>query len=264
MNGRIAVQMYTLREFTKTRADFVKTLDRVREIGYTGIQLSAVGCMNGAQPEVGAAEARQLADARGLKIVATHRGWDAVSKQTQQEIDFHLALGCDYAAIGSLPQSYNERGLKGYQEFVKDAAPVIAKFKAAGIVFGYHNHAWEFKRVPEGGTWYDVFVTAGAAAGLALEIDTYWVTHAGVNVVNLIKRSHGRLPVIHLKDKDVKGNDGVFAPIGEGNLDWDAILPAFDAAGTKWYCIEQDDCYGRDPFDCLASSYKFLVSKGLK
>jgi sugar phosphate isomerase/epimerase len=50
---------------------------------------------------------------------------------------------------------------------------------------------------------------------------------------------------------------GVMAPVGEGNLNWDGILPALDKAGTKWFIVEQDDCR-RDPFDCLASSFDYL------
>ncbi len=258
-----AVQLYTLREFLKTRADFIATLDKVRAIGYTAVQFSAVGCMNGEKPEVDAATARKLLDERGLACVATHRGWDALAKDTQREIDFHQALGCKYAGIGGIPAPYREQGAAGFRQFARDAQPTLAKLKAAGIVFVYHNHAFEFKRIlPGRKTWYDAFIEEGGA-DFGLEIDTYWAAHAGVNPTTLIRRCAGRVPVIHVKDKDVTGNDGVFAPIGEGNLAWDEILPACRAARVEWYCVEQDNCYGRDPFDCLKSSFEFLVSKGV-
>ena len=48
------------------------------------------------------------------------------------------------------------------------------------------------------------------------------------------------------------------APVGEGNLDWDGIIPACVAAGVEWYAVEQDD-YLSDPFDCLRSSYEYLA-----
>ena len=57
-------------------------------------------------------------------------------------------------------------------------------------------------------------------------------------------------------------NETRMAPIGEGNMDWPAILAACKAAGVCWYAVEQDDCY-RDPFDCLQSSYEFLSGQGL-
>ena len=58
-------------------------------------------------------------------------------------------------------------------------------------------------------------------------------------------------------ESDLNGNEPVMAPIGEGNLDWDELLPALDKSGTRWIAVEQDQCY-RDPFDCLKSSFEFL------
>ena len=96
---------------------------------------------------------------------------------------------------------------------------------------------------------------------LALEIDFYWAVHAGVDPVDLIERTAGRLQVIHIKDKEVHPEEGpIIAAIGEGNMNWPKIIPALEKAGTEWYAVEQDRCL-RDPFDCLRSSYEYL--KGL-
>ena len=53
------------------------------------------------------------------------------------------------------------------------------------------------------------------------------------------------------------------APVGEGNINFDAVLYACESAGTEYLLAEQDDCYGEDPFDCLARSYKFLKAAGI-
>jgi sugar phosphate isomerase/epimerase len=259
MASRLAVQMYTIRDFTKTGRDFAESLRKCRAIGYEAVQLSAVGAMSGDRPEVSAAEARKMLDDNGLKCVATHRGWDALAQQTEAEIAFHQTLGCDFAAIGGLPGHYQEQGAEGYRAFVRDAAPVIAKLKAAGIRFGYHNHAHEFEHIGPGRrTLFDIFIEEGGADFL-LEIDTYWAVHAGVNPIPLFGRCVGRVPVIHLKDKEVVVKEGpVMAPIGEGNMDWDGILPACAEAGVEWYAVEQDICR-RDPFDCLRASFDFLT-----
>ena len=37
-----------------------------------------------------------------------------------------------------------------------------------------------------------------------------------------------------------------------------------ERAGVEHILIEQDNCNGEDPFDCLARSYKYLTSLGLK
>ncbi len=261
MVEKLAVQMFTLREFTKTAKDFADTCARVKEIGYGAVQLSAVGCMNGDSPEATAADARKVLDDNGLKCVATHRGFDALVDNTDAEIEFHQTLGCTYAAIGGLPRDrYHDHGAEGYRNFLKDAKDMAAKLKSAGITFGYHNHAHEF--IPGDDkckTCYDILIEEGKDF-LAMEIDTYWVAHAGADPVEIINRCPGRLQVVHLKDKVVHKEEGpTMAPIGEGNLNWKAIIPAFEKGGAEWYAIEQDKCY-RDPFDCLKSSFDFLKS----
>ncbi len=254
MQDKLAAQLYTLREHTKTARDFDNALGLCHEIGYAAVQLSAVGCMNGDQPEVDAKTARLMLDHNGLQCCATHRPWEALRDRTDEEIDFHLTLGCNYVAIGGLwPKDPTD-----FRRFIEESRPVIAKLKDAGIWFGYHNHSHEFVRNPETGKpWFDVLIEEGAP-DLMLEIDTYWVQHAGIDPASLLRRCANRIPVIHVKDKEVVPEEGpVFAPVGEGNLDWAGIIDACEEGGTEWYVVEQDTCR-RDPFDCLRSSFDYL------
>ncbi|MCC5788843.1 MAG: sugar phosphate isomerase/epimerase [Opitutales bacterium] len=260
---QLAVQMYTLRDFTKTSADLAKSLERVSKMGYPAVQMSAIGAMNGENPEVDAKTARQMLDDNGLKCIATHRPWDNFLNNLEGEIEFHKTLGCDYSAIGGVPGNFPNT-YEGYRQFLTEAKPVIARLKEAGIRFGHHNHSHEFFR-PErhGKTLEDILIEEGGP-DLFLELDLYWVEHAGLNCVRILERSHGRVPVIHLKDKEVlEGkNETRMAPIGEGTMDWDGILEGCRKAGVEWYAIEQDQCF-RDAFDCLQSSYDYLREKGV-
>ena len=45
-------------------------------------------------------------------------------------------------------------------------------------------------------------------------------------------------------------------------MNWPELLPAANAAGAEYFFIEQDDTYGRDPFDCIADSRAYLASLG--
>lgn len=262
MAGKLAVQMYTLRDFTKSAKDFAQSLEKVSAMGYPAVQLSAIGCMNGDEPEVSAAEARSMLDDNGLKCIATHRSWDALASATEEEIDFHKTLGCDYVAIGSLPGEYRDQGEDGFRKFLVDFRPVAEKLKENGLMFGYHNHSHEFIRTGNGRqTLYDIFIDEGGDL-FNMEVDVYWVAHAGANPQRIIERCRGRVSVIHFKDKEVVADGPIMAAIGEGNLDWDNLIPACETAGVEWYAIEQDTC-PRDPFDCLKSSYDFLTAMGL-
>jgi sugar phosphate isomerase/epimerase len=257
MSERIAVQLFTLREHTKTAKDFAHTLKRVSDIGYRTVQLSAVGAMNGDNPEVSVEDARKMLDDNGLKCIATHRPWDSLFHETEKEIAFHQTLDCDYCAVGGIPPEYGETP-EGYRKWVEDAKTIIPKLQQAGIRFGHHNHAKEFKRIERHGKCLEDIIIDEAGDDLYLELDLYWIEHAGLNCCRVLERSHGRVPVIHLKDKEViEGNDPVMAPIGEGNLDWPHIIPACEEAGVVYYAVEQDVCQ-RDEFDSLKSSFEYL------
>lgn len=254
LKNKLAVQLYTLRDHLKTAEDFATSLQKCAAIGYGAVQLSAVGCMD--DGSVGAAEAKKYLDDNGLKCVATHRNWTNLAEKTDDEIAFHKTMDCGYVAIGGLPREYESAGYDGYKKFLDDSAPVIARLKAAGIAFGYHNHSHEFRK-ENGTSLYDLFIEQGGP-DFGLEVDTYWVWHAGVDPVALFERIPGRAQVIHHKDKEVIAGEGpVIAAIGEGNLPWSKIIPACEAAGVQWHCVEQDTCR-RDAFDCLKSSFEYL------
>lgn len=257
MGLKLAVQTYTIRDFMKTPEDFAASMAKIAKIGYPAVQLSAVACMDGDAPALKVKQARKILKENNLKCVSTHRGWAGLKNETQKEIDFHGVLKCKHTAIGGLPQEYHSQD--GYKRFLDEAGPVIEKLTAAGITFGYHNHAHEFERFgPKRQTAFDQLVQGNP--NLAMEVDVYWVSHGGADPAKVLISLKGRVPVIHLKDKEVAERNPVFAPVGEGNLDWEAILKAGKKAGVKWYCVEQDTCR-RDQFDCLRSSFEFLKDK---
>ena len=260
---KIAAQMYTVREHTCSAEELAETLKKISDIGYTAVQMSAIKAMKGDNPEVSASEAKKMLDDNGLQCIATHRPWDSLLENTELEIEFHQQLGCDFAAIGGIPKDAYGDTEEGYRRFLQDASQVISKLKQAGIRFGHHNHAREFVRIKDG-RWLEEILIDEGGPDLMLELDLYWVEHAGVNCLKVLEKSHGRVPVIHLKDKEVvaEEKEPVMAPIGEGNMDWDEIIPACEQAGVRWYAVEQDVCR-RDAFDCLKASYDFLRGKGL-
>ncbi len=256
---RCAAQLYTLREFTGTSDGFRGVLRRCAEIGYEGVQLSAVGCMSGGLPSVDAALARNWLDEFGLSCCATHRPWPRLVEALDEEVEFHRTLGCGYLATGSIQGDFGDRP-DSYRRYLQAAEPIAAKLREQGIRFGYHNHSHEFARDPATGRV--CFESLLDAPWLQLELDTYWVAHAGACPSSLMRRAQGRIAAVHLKDMEVVLGEGpVMAPVGEGNLDWPDILDACREGGTEWLIVEQDVCR-RDPYDCLASSLRHLKQLG--
>lgn len=247
----IAAQLYTLREHLKTPEAIAATLQRVREIGYQAVQLSALG-------PIQTDRLKEILDANGLTVCATHIGWDRLRHDIQSVIDEHRTLGCRHVAIGSMPREY--RNQEGYRRFAREASEVAETLAGSGLTFSYHNHDFELERY-ESKTGLEILIDESVSS-LAFEIDTYWVQHGGGDPAAWIRRVSGRIPLVHLKDMTVKRGEVRMAEVGEGNLNWPAILEACREAGVEWYIIEQDICQ-RDPFESLAISLKNAQAMGL-
>lgn len=86
----------------------------------------------------------------------------------------------------------------------------------------------------------------------------------GGDPVAWIEACGQRMPLLHLKDFSLNPEfKRTFAAIGEGNMNWPAILAAAANQPIEYCFVEQDDCYGADEFDCLARSYRYLTAQGL-
>ena len=127
-----------------------------------------------------------------------------------------------------------------------------------GKYFMYHNHDHEFKKF-NGKPVLELLEENISPEMMGFTLDTFWVQAGGGDPAQWLERLSGRVPCIHLKDFSYGRK---MAPIGEGNINFDRVFEKAELAGTKYMLVEQDDCNGEDPFDCLKRSYEFLKSRG--
>ena len=122
----------------------------------------------------------------------------------------------------------------------------------------YHNHDGEFKK-HNGKLIIESLSEDFSPDEMGFTLDTFWVQAGGGDPAKWIERLSGRVPCIHLKDYAYGRK---MAVIGEGNINFDRVFEKAEAAGTEYMLVEQDDCNGEYPFDCLKRSYEFLKSRG--
>ncbi|NSW89784.1 MAG: sugar phosphate isomerase/epimerase [Firmicutes bacterium] len=247
---KIVAQLYTVRNFTQTPEDIKKTLHRVKEIGYDAVQVSGFGAID-------PYHLKDLADEAGVKIIVTHMPYNRMINDFDALVEEHKIWDCEYIGLGSMPPEYRKNA-EGFVKFAKEFSKIARKFADEGLKFVYHNHKFEFEKF-DGKTGMEILLNETDPEVFGFEIDTYWVQAGGADPVEWIKKVKGRMDVIHLKDMAIKEDKQIFAEIGEGNLNWPAILNTCKDIGVKWYCVEQDICL-RDPFESLAISFRNLKS----
>lgn len=245
---KLGAQLYTVREFTNNLEQFGETLKKIADIGYTEVQVSGT-CDY--EAEWLKAELRK----NGLSCVITHFKPDRVIADPAKAVAFHKVFDCNRVGIGFF--DLHNKPVLELCDTILSKAPEI---KAAGGKLYYHNHAVEFKKV-NGKRNIDVILEKFSPDELGIIMDTYWVQKGGADPIEWLYKLEGRVDAVHYKDMFWNGD---MAPIGEGNMNFEGIIAASEKVGVEHILVEQDNCNGEDPFDCLARSYKYLTSLGLK
>jgi sugar phosphate isomerase/epimerase len=256
--GPLGAELYTVRTIIDQDTDGV--LGRIAEIGYTEV-------------EPGRAALDKLAP-----LLKKHK-----LKPTSCHIEQELVVGGDTKA--TLPQAIESAknagaqmmifpylapvkrgGVDAMRKFADQMNEAGAKVVAAGMKFGYHNHAFEFGGKP-GERPIDVFMERFDPKIVGFQIDVFWVSVAGNDPVEWINRLKQRVISVHLKDKAVEQPvlyaenvpKTTFKEVGSGSLDFPGILKAASSVGVKHFFVEQDQTPA-DPVASLAQSYKYLRS----
>ena len=250
---KIAAQLYTLRDYLQTPEALASTFKKVKNIGYDAIQVSGIG-------NIDLNFVKETAEKQGLTICATHIPFQALKDNMPEVIKKHKLWNCKYVGIGAMPQEYQANN-ETYTAFAKEASEYGKILLENDLQLIYHNHNFEFKKF-NGITGLEILFKESDPAAFNFEIDTYWVQAGGANPVDLIKKMKGRLSVVHLKDMVINNDNEIqMAEIGQGNLNWPAILKACQKSGVEWCPVEQDICPG-DPFASLQISKTYLDSLG--
>lgn len=194
-------------------------------------------------------------------------------------LDDARTLECDMFRIGMMPMNAIGNFQKAV-DFAKQAEEYALKLKEDGVDLYYHNHHIEFMKVDG---MYLLDIIREHAPHLGFELDTHWIQRGGENPVKFIQKYAGSVRLLHLKDyrianvnmPDMSAPDAMqkfvhaffsepvqFAELGKGNLPLKECIEAGLAGGAEYFLIEQDDSYGRDPFDCLRDSRDHLIELG--
>ncbi|MBK9257360.1 MAG: sugar phosphate isomerase/epimerase [Saprospiraceae bacterium] len=255
----IGVQLYTVRELMAT--DPVSTLKSIAEIGYTDVECA--GYNEGKYYGMSPSEFKNILTDFGLKMQSGHVGtgiltpdlkrtmsneWEGVcedAKNVGQE-----AIFCGYF------QPDERKTLDDYRRVAELFNKCSETAKSYGLIFGHHNHDFEFEPI-EGQIPFTILLKETDPDKMVFELDMYWTTKAGVDPVELMKANPGRFPSWHIKDM-AKDEEQFFTEVGNGSIDFKKIFEHSEAAGLKYFYVEQDECRDRTPLESIKMSFDYL------
>jgi sugar phosphate isomerase/epimerase len=237
----IALQLYTVRD--ALGQDLDGGLKELAAIGYEHVELAGHYGLD-------AAELKSKLDAHGLKAIGGHVSYATPDGDAAQAAADAKVFGYDLIMQPYWPD--DQRTVAGYQPILEHARKASAEH---GLRFVYHNHDFEFDKLEDGRTAYEMLYDG---TDLLAELDTCWVAVAGHDPVAWMNRLSGRVPLLHVKDCSDYGAK-TLCELGKGKVPVADIVAAAPGVGVEALVIEQDNNWiDNDPLKSARLSYDAL------
>jgi sugar phosphate isomerase/epimerase len=176
-------------------------------------------------------------------------------------------LGAKYVVLPSAP---TQPDLDAYKKQADDFNDIGRRAKKAGTRFAYHNHGNGLQAM-NGTVPMELIFDKTDPDLVFFQMDIYWMTAGGVDVVKYLEKYKGRFRLMHIKDmsKAVRfagdGGDSqqwielfpYLANAGSGVLDLRSILTAAKRSGMEYFIVERD--LAPNGVDDLAKSVEYLT-----
>jgi sugar phosphate isomerase/epimerase len=257
----LGVQLYTVRGQLGPKAE--ATLKTIAEIGYKEVETTADAL----------ATVSPLLKTLGLTAPSGHFDYNAIAGAAPTDaftksVAQAAELGMKYYVIAYLfaPQ---RKTLDDYKRIADRMNEAARRVSAAGLQFCYHHHSFEFApHQAEGSaqTGWDVFMAQLDKTLVGFEVDVFWLATAGLDPAKTILELGPRVKMLHLKDRakdapktfsETEVPPASFKEVGNGTLDFAAILKAAREVKVDRFFVEQDQTPG-DPTASLRQSYQYL------
>lgn len=251
----IGLQLYSVREEISKNPNFDQILQKIAALGYTGVE--AAGYKDGKLYNLSPQEFKAKVEKAGMKVLSSH----ATKTLSEQElasgnfseslkwwdecIATHKAAGMKYIVT---PWMDVPKTLKDLETQCRYLDAVGAKCREQGLLYGYHNHSHEFKKV-EDKVMYDYMLEHTNPENVFFEMDVYWAVIGEVSPVDYFNKYAGRFKALHIKDHREIGQSGM--------VGFDAIFNNAKTAGLKYLFVELEDTRN-DIYTGLEQSIDYL------
>lgn len=221
---KIALQMYTVRE--ESQVNFLKTLEEVSKIGYEGVEFAGFY-------EVEARVLKAKLDELHLFPLSAHIPLEQLENNLDEVMKYNKTIG-NTTIVCPYSKWENDEEYQNIVSILNRAKTVLAENDMKLL---YHNHSHEFEK---SGHRYKLDLLLESVKGMKLELDTCWVAHGKVDVLEYMAIHTDDLELVHIKDIDYDGEEFVLRELGGGSLPIMDIINKSEELGLEWIIVEND------------------------
>lgn len=239
----VSLQLWSVRDTMNT--DFAATVKAVAAIGYPYVETAGYGNLN-------AEGAKTALDAASLKVSGMHVGIKKLRDELSTVVAEARLFGTTHVTCPSWPKE-DFATAAGCVKVGEELNSIGARLRAEGLRFSFHNHGAEFARV-DGRYVFDWMLDAAEPRNLGCQLDIYWAFRPGADPVQFIREHGRRITQLHFKDGDKERQ----TELGQGQVDFKAIMEVSEAVGAcEYYIVEQEE-YNFAPVESVRLCFEQL------
>ena len=178
----------------------------------------------------------------GLAMPTGHFSLNMLENDPDRVLEITSAVKMDSVFCPFLMPDDRPKTAEGWRDFGARLEKAGAPMRDAGLVFGWHNHDFEFAALEDGSVPMTHLMEGGPS--LAWEADIAWVIRGGADPLQWIETFKDRLSAVHVKDIGEQGEnedeDG-WADVGHGTVDWRGLMGVLKPLPIRHYIVEHDN-----------------------
>jgi len=199
------LQLWSLRR--ETEGDPAAVIRQLPEMGFGGIETAGdYGWSN--------QQWADLLEELGLRVAGIHTSLDDMEQRPDEILAWAQAIHCHRLVISSLGEEHRTK--EGYQKAIARMNKIGAPLRQDNFRLYYHNHAFEFELLPEGGCGMDILLHGAEPGVVKFEADVYWVEKGGLDSLDFVLSNAERIGMLHAKE--IIRQTGEETIVGEGDI----------------------------------------------
>lgn len=256
----MGLQLFTIRD--AMAKDPIGSLKTVAALGYADLETYGYDVNTDSYYGYKAREFKKILDDLNLTASSGHYGFSDYFEKPKEDLERYV----DQCIVGAkaLDKSYitwpwldlKFRTIDNYMLLSEKLNAIGEQVTDSGLGFAYHNHDFEFTD-HHGQTGYDIILTETDPQLVKLQMDLYWVVHSSrFSPAELIANHPGRYVMWHIKDMDKVTRD--YTELGNGAIDYVAMLSKIDTDALEYYYLEQGGNFTENSMQSITASAAYF------
>ena len=233
---KLGFQLYSARNYQPFSGIFKK----LAAAGYSEVE--GYGALYDDLDQAGLQRLASDLEAIGLTMPTGHFSLAMLENEPDRVLEITSGLKMDSVFCPYLMAEDRPASAEGWRDFGARLEKAGAPVRDAGLVFGWHNHDFEFAALEDGSVPMQHLLDGGPS--LSWEADIAWIIRGGADPFKWIEACKDRISAVHVKDiappEENEDEDG-WADVGHGTVKWKELMAALKPLDIRHFIVEHDN-----------------------